>query len=60
MEAAFGRLHKDGPAAFGGRLTFVDTIMGVGGHAEAIHDILRAWISKIVFLFAKLTPRRAR
>ena len=31
MEAAFGRLHKGEPAAFGGRPTFVDTIMAEGG-----------------------------
>ena len=31
MGAAFGRPHKGGPAAFGGRPTFVGTIMdGVG------------------------------
>ena len=30
--AAFGRPHKGGPAAFGGRPTFVDTIMGEGGY----------------------------
>ena len=32
MEAAFGRLHKGGPAAFGGRSTFVDTIMDQSGY----------------------------
>ena len=33
MGAAFGRPHKGGPAAFGGRPTFVGTIMGgVGGY----------------------------
>ena len=30
MEAAFGRLHKGGRAAFGGPPTFVETIMGDG------------------------------
>ena len=31
MEAAFGRLDNGGPAAFGGRPTFVESIMGDGG-----------------------------
>ena len=30
MEAAFGRLHNGGPAAFGRRPTVVETIMGDG------------------------------
>ena len=32
MEAAFGRLQKGGPAAFGSRPTFLETIMGEGGY----------------------------
>ena len=34
MEAAFGRLHKGGRAAFGGAPTFVDSIVGDGGAAN--------------------------
>ena len=34
MEAAFGRLHKDGRAAFGGTATFVDSIVGDGEAAN--------------------------
>ena len=34
MEAAFGRLHKDGRAAFGGAPTFVDSIVGDGEAAN--------------------------
>ena len=30
MEAAFGRLHKGGPAAFGSLPTFLETIMEKG------------------------------
>ena len=30
MEAAFGRLHKGGRAAFGGAPTFVESIVGDG------------------------------
>ena len=30
MEAAFGRLHNGGPAAFGRRPTVVESIMGDG------------------------------
>ena len=35
MEAAFGRLHKGGRAAFGGPPTFVESIMGDGEYGEA-------------------------
>ena len=34
MEAAFGRLHKGGRAAFGGAPTFVDSIVGDGEAAN--------------------------
>ena len=34
MEAAFGRLHNGGPAAFGRRPTVVETIMGDGEAAN--------------------------
>ena len=34
MEAAFGRLHKGGRAAFGGAPTFVDSINGDGEAAN--------------------------
>ena len=34
MEAFFGRLHKGGCAAFGGALTFVDSIVGDGEAAK--------------------------
>ena len=34
MEAAFGRLHKGGQAAFGGLPTFVETIIGDGEAAN--------------------------
>ena len=34
MEAAFGRLHKGGPAASGRRPTFVESIMGAGEAAN--------------------------
>ena len=33
-EAAFGRLHNGGPAAFGRRPTVVETIMGDGEAAN--------------------------
>ena len=34
MEAAFGRLHKGGRAAFGGAPAFVDSIVGDGEAAN--------------------------
>ena len=34
MEAAFGRLHNGGPAAFGRRPTVVESIMGDGKAAN--------------------------
>ena len=34
MDAAFGRLHKGGRAAFGGAPTFVDSIVGDGEAAN--------------------------
>ena len=34
MEAAFGRLHNGGPAAFGRRPTVVKSIMGAGDAAN--------------------------
>ena len=34
MDAAFGRLHKGGQAAFGGPPTFVESIMGDGEAAN--------------------------
>ena len=34
VEAAFGRLHKGGRAAFGGAPPFVDSIVGDGGAAN--------------------------
>ena len=34
MEAAFGRLHREGRPAFGGAPTFVDSIVGDGEAAN--------------------------
>ena len=36
MEAAFGRLHKGGRAAFGGPPTFVESIIGDGEVANIV------------------------
>ena len=50
MEAAFGRLHKGGRAAFGGPPTFVESIMGDGGLAN-IEAYAKTIQNMFVFVF---------
>ena len=46
MEAAFGRLHNGGPAAFGRRPTVVESIMGDGEAANTAKNICK-YVSNI-------------
>ena len=39
MEAAFGRLHEGGRAAFGSPPTFVESIMGDGGACKHVSNM---------------------